>query len=117
MIIFLIGIAILCLWKIRFSRKNFFEDFLHRDQCDSIKGIFILFVFIRHALQYIMSSGYAFETLPDQVFLKIDRELDQLIVIMFLFYSGFGIMESILKKKFDYIRNMPIRRILPTILS
>lgn len=117
MIAFLIGIALLCLWKIKFSKETFFEDFLHREQCDSIKGIFILFVFIRHVLQYIMGSGYVFETLPDQVFLKIDRELDQLIVVMFLFYSGYGVMESILKKKFDYVRNMPLRRILPTLLN
>ena len=117
MIAFYIGIFILCLWKIKFSPKDFYNDFLQRDQCDSIKGIFILFVFVRHILQYIIGSGYDFSAMPDQLFLKIDRELDQLIVVMFLFYSGYGIMESIFKKKADYIRSMPLKRILPTILN
>ena len=117
MIAFYAGILILCLWKISFSKKSFFNDFLQRDQCDSIKGIFILLVFVRHILQYIIGSGYDFSAMPDQLFLKIDRELDQLIVVMFLFYSGYGIMESIFKKKADYVKSMPLKRILPTILN
>ncbi len=117
MIAFYIGILILCFWKIKFSKKDFYNDFLQRDQCDSIKGIFILFVFVRHILQYIIGSGYDFSAMPDQLFVKIDRELDQLIVVMFLFYSGYGIMESIFKKKADYVKNMPLKRILPTILN
>ena len=117
MIAFYIVILALCLWKIKFSPKAGFDNFLHRDQCDSIKGIFILCVFIRHVLQYIMASGYEFVSLQDKLFLRIDRELDQLIVVMFLFYSGYGIMESIFKKKDEYINGMPIRRILPTILN
>ena len=117
MIAFYAGILILCFWKISFSKKRFFNDFLQRDQCDSIKGIFILLVFVRHILQYIIASGYDFSALPDQLFLKIDKELDQLIVVMFLFYSGDGIMESIFKKKTDYVKSMPLKRILPTILN
>lgn len=39
-------------------------------------AIFVLFVFIRHVLQYIIASGYDFLSLQDKLFLKIDRELD-----------------------------------------
>lgn len=99
MITFYVAIFVLCLWGIKFSPKKGFDDFLQRDQCDSIKGIFILLVFVRHVLQYIIASGYEFSSLQDKLFLKIDRELDQLIVVMFLFYSGYGIMESIRKKE------------------
>ena len=117
MITFYVAIFVLCLWGIKFSPKKGFDDFLQRDQCDSIKGIFILLVFVRHVLQYIIASGYEFSSLQDKLFLKIDRELDQLIVVMFLFYSGYGIMESIRKKKETYIKGMPLKRILPTVLN
>lgn len=117
MIIFYIGILFLSLWKIKFKRHGFFNDFTSKEQSDSIKGIFILFVFVRHILQYIIQSGYSFSSVTEKLFLKIDSQLDQLIVVMFLFYSGFGVMESILHKGFPYIKEMPLKRILPTLLN
>ena len=117
MIAFYVGIILLCLFGLKIQRKGFFGDFLSIDQCNAIKGVFILTVFIRHSLQYILRSGYLFTTFPDKLFLQIDRELGQLIVVMFLFYSGFGVMESICKKKMDYVHSMPKRRILTTLLN
>lgn len=82
-------------------------DYLGREQCDSIKGIFILTVFFQHFMQYVrMAGGPAF-----------DLHLGQMIVTLFLFYSGYGVMESITKKGDDYIRSMPKRRILTTLIN
>ncbi len=117
MITFYIGVLFLSLWGIKFKRHGFFADFTSKEQSNSIKGIFILFVFIRHILQYIIQSGYNFSNILEKLFLKIDSQLDQLIVVMFLFYSGFGVMESILHKGFPYIKEMPLKRILPTLLN
>lgn len=38
------------------------------------------------------------------------------MVAMFLLYSGYGIMVSIMKKGRDYIRGLPVKRILKTLL-
>lgn len=117
MISFYIGILFLCLIGIKISKNGFFEDFIAKDQCNSIKGIFILTVFLRHVLQYILKSGYEFSSKADNLFLLIDRQLGQLIVVMFLFYSGYGVMESIKKKQMGYVDEMPRKRILATLLN
>ena len=41
----------------------------------------------------------------------------QLMVVMFLFYSGYGVMESIKKKKNDYIKSIPRHRVLNTLIN
>jgi fucose 4-O-acetylase-like acetyltransferase len=40
-----------------------------------------------------------------------------MIVAMFLFYSGYGIMESIRKKSFGYVKKIPVRRIFKTLIN
>lgn len=117
MILFYIAFFILCLYKIQINRTSFFDDVLSKDRCNAIKGLFILFVFIRHILQYIEKSGYIVSSFWDKPLLLIDHKLGQLIVVMFLFYSGYGVMESILKKKDSYILSMPKNRILPTFIN
>lgn len=83
------------------------SDYLGREQCDSVKGIFILTVFFAHFMQYVrMAGGHA-----------IDIRLGQMIVTLFLFYSGYGVMESIKKKGDEYVKSMPKRRILTTLLN
>ena len=88
-----------------------------KGQCDSIKGIFIVFVFIRHILQYVTESGFNYSPTLDSLGATINHGLGQFIVVMFLFYSGFGISESIKKKKGTYIRRLPINRIIPTLIN
>ncbi len=98
--------------------KNFFRQSEDRNlrsalsvsQTSCINGIFVLFIFIRHFCQYIDASmlpyfgGCAF----------LDKKLGQLIVVPFLFYSGYGVMEQIKKRGETYILAMPRRRILKT---
>ena len=117
MILFYIAFFILCIYRIQISKTSFFDDVLSKDRCNAIKGLFILFVFVRHLLQYIEKSGYIGSPFWDKPLLLIDQKLGQLIVVMFLFYSGYGVMESILKKKDSYILSMPKNRILPTFMN
>lgn len=80
----------------------------------SINGIFLLFVFYRHLNQYAQySSKYDF---PMNY---IDGRFDQFLVVTFLFFSGFGIYESIKKKDggYNYIFHMPKNRILKVYLQ
>lgn len=86
---------------------KFVTDYLDRKQCDTVKGFFILFVFASHFMQYVVKAGGK----------PINLILSQLMVAPFLFYSGFGVMESIKKKGRIYAFQMPKSRILATFVN
>lgn len=88
-------------------------DYLSRDTTAAVNGLFICIVFLSHLRSYIPEEAY---TQLDAGFLKVIIFLGQLIVTTFLFYSGYGIMESI-KNKEGYIAHFPRRRILPFFLD
>lgn len=93
-----------------FSKKISAKDgYCSREMTASINGYFLTTVFMAHLIQYMPEELYG----PlDLMYIEVNRALGQLIVAMFLFYSGFGIMESIRYKK-GYIVTFPKRRCLP----
>ena len=93
------------------------DQTLSISQCNAIKGISILLVFVRHANQYVRECGYSYDSLGDNLFLTIDHAIGQLCVVMFLFYSGYGTQLSILKKGDEYVKRIPVRRCLTTLLN
>ena len=117
MLIFYIIILLLTLYGISFVKSGFNQDYISKEQCNAIKGIFILIVFVRHIWPYLRNYGYEFTSPSDSIFMWIDRWMGQLIVVAFLFYSGFGVMESIKIKGNQYIDDMPRKRILNTLLN
>ena len=88
--------------------QGFFADHMKPERILPVKGFFVLLVFFRHAGSYLNLS----EAARDTLFLRIDRGLDQLIVTMFLFYSGFGLYDSIQRKGQSYLRSFPRKRLL-----
>ena len=40
-----------------------------------------------------------------------------MVVSMFFFYSGFGMIKSIMKKRFAYIKTLPLKRFLIVVLN
>ena len=113
----LVSIFILCLYGSRFNLKGFNEEYLSRDCTNSIKGIFILLIVISHSLPYIRNCGYAFNGIGDYWFLQFFQMSSQLVVVMFLFYSGYGVGESSKLKGSSYIKSIPRHRILGTLLN
>ena len=91
------------------------EGSFHRDYCSvekttALKGVFVMLVFFQHFRTYITPE----ET--DFVAVGVSEFLGQLIVVPFLFYSGFGVMESIRAKGNSYVRRIPVDRALKTLL-
>lgn len=117
MIIPLIILLLVCFNGIRFGKSHAFEGYISKDRTNAIKGIFILLVFLSHIKVYIINAGYEFKEIGDSVFFSIIRHIGQLMVVMFLFYSGYGVMESIRRKGLDYMKAMPKHRILNTLLN
>jgi hypothetical protein len=84
---------------------EFWEDYLSKEKTNAIKGIFVILVLFRHASQY-MNLGGAY----DEPFLLVEQHTGQMLVTIFFFYSGYGMMESIQKKGFDYVKKIAIKR-------
>lgn len=85
------------------------SGYCSREMTASVNGYFLTTVFMTHLRQYL--SGDAYGPL-DTMYFSVNRVLGQLIVAMFLFYSGFGVMES-LRHKEGYISSFPKHRIIP----
>ena len=113
MVTFYIALFVVILWGLHWKRVGFFDDNLCRDQCTAIKGIFIWIVFARHIGEYIPCDDGVL-TVSYNI---INRLIGQLLVVMFLFYSGYGVMSQIKRKGASYVRGMPRNRIIKTFLN
>ena len=84
------------------------NKWLSKENTTSVNGLFLLIVFFSHIQSYI--------TLPHPISM-VTKAFGQLMVAMFLFHSGYGVMESIQKKGMDYVRKIPKNRVLRVWLS
>lgn len=84
------------------------KEYLNKEESSVIKGIFILIVFYSHINRYTNLASSS-----DILMNQLSSHLGQLMVTLFLFYSGYGIFESIKNKK-NYIKNLPKNRIFKT---
>lgn len=86
---------------------SFQKDYMEKSVTKNIKGIFVLLILFSHYTQYVTLRGAY-----DDAYLVLREHLNQMVVVMFLFYSGFGIMRSIQSKGINYIRNRLPERFL-----
>ena len=85
---------------------------MERESTLSIAGIFALIIILSHFGQYIQPGNVL-----DDLGFSFTNLLGQLMVVPFLFYSGYGVFESIKTKGSDYISSVPKNRILKVYLS
>lgn len=111
MVIFLIALALLCLVGIKFSFKEGFSDYMSPGKTGSIKGIFVIIVLLSHVRQYVTLDSSPMNA-PFKDFMIF---LGQLMVVMFMFYSGYGVFLG-LKNKPGYVKTLPAKRILKVLL-
>lgn len=74
---------------------EFNSDYMSKDTTGAINGIFVLLVFMCHISGYMKLGGSS-----DTIWLDLKSWLGQLVVVTFLFYSGYGMMCSIMKKRY-----------------
>lgn len=100
MLIFLLILAMIIISGLNAKGKNeFYEDYCSPKNTATANAVFSVLIFLRHAVQYIEINNAM-----DIPYTAIDRFLSQSVVVTYLFYSGYGIMESINKKKHDYVK-------------
>ena len=83
------------------------EYYIGKETTSTINGLFIWLVFLSHFTQYLPSSAGNI----------VGDNLGQLVVVMFLFYSGYGCAVQYLTKGESYLRAFPRKRILPTLIN
>ena len=110
MALWLAGLAVLILYRTRIVAFN--DAFLDKSTADPIKGIFIFIVLLSHMRDYISPGGSVFDSLYAAFFPMIG----QLMVAMFLFYSGYGCYESFQHKE-NYLKGFLKKRVLKTLVN
>ena len=109
--LYLLFLIIISLLEIKIFLKDFNPNYLSKETTSSIKGLFVLIVFYSHISGYVTFSQNSF------LMNKLSLFLGQLMVTMFLFYSGYGVFVSLKKKGKEYLDNFPKNRILKTYLQ
>ncbi len=90
------------------SKPNEFnKNYISRDGTAAIKGIFVILIVLSHAKGYFVNDMSGFF---DKAYLNVQNHLGQMVVAMFLFYSGYGIMEQIKKRESAYIKSIATKR-------
>ena len=96
----------------KFAGKGFFDDYIAPNEIQPIKGVFILLIFISHFVTYVKIEGGLNES-----YFALRGMLGQMVVVPFLFYSGYGVTESVRRKGTAYVRAMPVNRLLKVLLQ
>ncbi len=109
MIVYLLALAVVSLCFVECS--HFHMDYLSKDSTNAIKGIFTIIILFSHMKGYLQLTDQLYDT----AYLRILNFIGQMMVAPFLFYSGYGIMESF-KTKRSYYKYFPTRRLLKTLL-
>ena len=111
MIVFVVAILLLYFARVRYDLKSFNGDYISGDAIQPIKGLFILLVFASHFILYITPQGCL-----DTSYMAVRRVLGQMIVVPFLFYSGYGVTVQVLNKRMDYLGPFLKKRVVRTVL-
>ena len=101
----LILVAIMCAGMKAAKKNEFFEDYCSPKNTNTINAVFSVLIFLSHAVTYTKCNGVL-----DGPYFDFRQFAGQLVVITYLFFSGYGIMESIKKKGTDYVKKMPFHR-------
>lgn len=111
MIIVFVFFILLFFINCKFYIKSFNQNYLDKNNTIRVNGMFVMIIFFSHFYSYVDAKQFL-----DLKLLDILNMLGQLMVTTFLFFSGYGIFESI-KKKSDYMKNFFKKRFLTTLIN
>ncbi|MCD7873291.1 MAG: hypothetical protein LUG21_08450, partial [Clostridiales bacterium] len=94
--------------------KKYNENYISVKSTESVKGIFIILVFLSHISNMFINNPNYTSDLINKPYIIIQSHLGQSIVVLFLIYSGFGVTEAIKSRGISYIKTFPKKRIFKT---
>ena len=115
--ILILTFVLIILVGIKPSKDN--KDYLGKDTTTVIKGIFAIIILFSHSRQYLSVSINSTSHVLNQYNYIYNIVLDflgQLMVVMFLLYSGYGVVESYKKKGNSYTKGFFKKRVLKTLV-
>lgn len=113
MVFILIMILILIFNSAKIAEENeFMNDYMSREKTSAIKGLFVILIILSHYSQYVVLDGQY-----DSPYLLLQNHLHQMVVVMFWFYSGYGIMESISAKGYTYVKTIMSKRFVTVLVN
>ena len=108
MIIFVLILGVIIIASSKFRGRNEFNaEYISKDSTLPVKGIFVILILISHTKLFFPN---ALSGSLDEAYVRFQGHIVQMVVAMFLFYSGYGIMEQIKKREFSYIKSMMTKR-------
>lgn len=108
--------VVLALQNVKFVANE--SNVLSFDQTNALKGIGIMTVFFNHMYNdYLSPHGVLHHPYLDEPFVYFETLATVLFVGMFLFFSGYGVLESIKKKGALYVNQMPVKRLMTTLVN
>lgn len=114
MTLFVLAVLVLYFATARYAGRGFHADYVGKDAILSLKGVFILLVLASHFCGY--GPKAVAKTLPwawdASVYAWIQSALGQMVVVPFLFFSGYGVFISLRDKGEGYFAGFPVKRIL-----
>ena len=106
MILFILILLMIIISNAEIAKSNEFNtEYSSIGQTNVIKGIFVILVLLGHGSGYLKLTGVL-----DIPYKSFQSHIGQMVVSMFFFYSGFGMIKSIMKKRFAYIKTLPLKR-------
>lgn len=101
--LFFLALIVFCAARVLPMGEFNRTEYISKSQTKHIEGLFVVLVLFSHFFQYITTSK------TDEVYLLFREHLDQNIVAMFMFYSGFGMMTSFRRKGLPYMQSIPAK--------
>lgn len=102
MTIIFLGFIVLCLFQLKPCANN--EGYMSREQTQRINAVFVFLIFMSHFVTYVdLNQTHS------EFYLYVRNFLKQMVVVTFLFFSGYGMFESFKKKGEKYVRTVPMR--------
>jgi len=95
MTIILLCLLCIMLYKVKLAPvQSFHNDYLSHKNTVLVNGVFVILVYLSHSSAKVELSHSL-----DTFYLLFKQHLLQLVVVTFLFYSGYGMCESMKRKK------------------
>lgn len=108
--IFILAIFLLLLFvKAKYRHLDEVDDYLSKDYTTCISGVFAVLVLFGHFGDYIDIPSL---NIFDSISINLTSGLGQLVVVPFLFFSGYGLLEQIKSRGDKYVKSLPKNRIL-----
>ena len=85
--------------------NKYYMDYMDIKYTNSIKGVFVWIIILQHYRSYYTIN-------IKYIYHRILNNLGQKMVSLFLFYSGYGIYESLKKEGIEYSKKLPIKALI-----